>query len=105
MAKALAKICAPKIRVNSVSPGVLLTVCYFSSVTRCNHTELLLITRMWNFQEWGQKFPQAALDASRDKTVLKRFATVEDVAEQVRTLALSRSMTGHNVVIDSGFTL
>lgn len=56
-------------------------------------------------QEWGQKFSEEALEKSKDKTVLKRFATVEDVADQVKTLALSRSMTGVNVVIDSGFVL
>lgn len=100
LSKALAVICAPKIRCNSVSPGLLMT-------------------------EWGMKFPEEKREAAREATKLKRFATVEvsfvpackspfwkfvadgeqDVAEQVRLLAVSKSMTGQNVVIDSGTSL
>lgn len=50
--KALAMIAAPHIRVNSISPGILLT-------------------------EWGKRFPQAKLDAAVEKTKLKRLADVE----------------------------
>ena len=77
LAKSLAVICSPRIRVNSVSPGLMLT-------------------------EWGMKFPEAKREASRDNTKLKRLATVEDVADQIRTLALSRSTTGQNLLIDGG---
>ena len=80
MVKSLAVICGPRIRVNTVSPGVLLT-------------------------EWGQKFPEEKLRVMKEKTQLKRFATVEDVAEQVKVLAMSQSMTGTNSIIDSGITL
>ncbi|EOD48536.1 Short chain protein [Neofusicoccum parvum] len=80
LAKTLAVICAPKIRVNSVSPGLLMT-------------------------EWGQKFPEAKIKKSIENTKLKRLATVEDVANQVRTLAISQSQTGQNFVIESGMTL
>jgi hypothetical protein len=31
--------------------------------------------------------------------------TLQDVADQVRLLALSKSMTGQNIVIDSGTSL
>ncbi|KAK8206531.1 hypothetical protein M8818_004364 [Zalaria obscura] len=77
LSKALAVICAPKVRVNSVSPGLLLT-------------------------EWGMKFPEAKREAARNNTRLKRLATVEDVAEQVLVLANSRSITGQNICIDGG---
>ncbi|KAI9710513.1 MAG: hypothetical protein M1820_002649 [Bogoriella megaspora] len=77
LAKSLAVVCSPRIRVNSVSPGLMLT-------------------------EWGMKFPEAKREASRNNTKLKRLATVEDVAEQIRTLALSRSITGQNLLIDGG---
>jgi NAD(P)-dependent dehydrogenase (short-subunit alcohol dehydrogenase family) len=114
LSKALAVICSPKIRVNSVSPGLLMT-------------------------EWGMQFPEEKREAARQATKLGRFATVEvspvfpfpsrsrggriscvgvlllcfslltwrqqDVADQVRLLALSKSMTGQNIVVDSGTTL
>jgi NAD(P)-dependent dehydrogenase (short-subunit alcohol dehydrogenase family) len=75
--KSLAVILAPKIRVNSISPGMLLT-------------------------EWGLKFPEAKRNAAINNTKLKRLATVEDCADQVRVLALSRSITGQNISIDGG---
>ncbi|KFA76951.1 hypothetical protein S40288_05198 [Stachybotrys chartarum IBT 40288] len=80
LAKALAVLAAPKIRVNSVSPGLLLT-------------------------DWGNKFSDEGKAAHIQKTKLKRAVTVQDVAEQVYTLARSRSITGVNVVIDGGFSL
>lgn len=53
LAKSLAIICAPKkIRVNSVSPGLLLT-------------------------DWGMKFSEEQREASRDACKLKRLATIE----------------------------
>jgi len=51
------------------------------------------------------KFPQAKLDASKAKTKLNRFATVEDVAEQVLCFAKSKSVTGSNAIIDAGWSL
>lgn len=75
--KSLAVILAPKIRCNSISPGMLLT-------------------------EWGLKFPEAKRNAAINNTKLKRLATVEDCADQVRVLALSRSITGQNISIDGG---
>ncbi|KAI4664516.1 uncharacterized protein J4E88_010660 [Alternaria novae-zelandiae] len=77
LAKSLAVILAPRIRVNSISPGMLLT-------------------------EWGLKFPEKKREAAIQNTKLKRLATVEDCAEQVRVLALSRSITGQNISIDGG---
>jgi hypothetical protein len=73
--------------------------------------------------EWGMKFPEEKRQAAKEATKLKRFATVEvsaslalllrlpyankhqDVADQVRLLALSKSVTGQNIVIDSGTSL
>ncbi|KAL1310752.1 hypothetical protein AAFC00_001004 [Neodothiora populina] len=80
MTKGLALICAPKIRVNSVSPGLMLT-------------------------DWGLSFPRDKIAATMQKSKLKRLATVEDVALQVRGLALCTSMTGQNIVLDGGITL
>lgn len=52
LSKSLASICSPRIRVNSVSPGLLMT-------------------------EWGLKFPEDKREAAKEATKLKRFATVE----------------------------
>ncbi|OQV09738.1 hypothetical protein CLAIMM_13827 [Cladophialophora immunda] len=77
--KSLAKISGPEIRVNSVSPGILLT-------------------------EWGQKFPQDRLDAATQRSVLKRLADIDDVVQQIVLLATTRSVTGQNMVIDAGWS-
>ncbi|KAI1649772.1 NAD(P)-binding protein [Daldinia loculata] len=80
LVKALAIMAAPKIRVNTVSPGLLLT-------------------------EWATRFSDEQKAAHLQKTKLKRFVSVEDVAEQVFTFAKSKSTTGINIVMDSGFIL
>ncbi|KAJ4396880.1 hypothetical protein N0V93_001102 [Gnomoniopsis smithogilvyi] len=78
LAKGLAMIAAPKIRVNSVSPGLLLT-------------------------EWGLKFPPERIKAMQEASKLKRIATVEDVAEQVMAFVRAKSVSGQNMVLDGGF--
>jgi NAD(P)-dependent dehydrogenase (short-subunit alcohol dehydrogenase family) len=52
LTKGLAVICGPRVRVNAVSPGLLLT-------------------------EWGMKFPEEKREAAREATKLKRLPTVE----------------------------
>ena len=56
--KGLALIAAPKIRVNSVAPGLLLT-------------------------EWGLKFPQDRIDAHIGKTKLGKVVTVEVCSQTI----------------------
>ncbi|OCL07157.1 oxidoreductase ucpA [Glonium stellatum] len=80
LAKSLAFIAAPSIRVNCISPGILLT-------------------------DWGLKFPPQQLESTRKQNKLQIFATVEDVANQVKVFALSKSITGQNAIIDAGFSL
>ncbi|CAK7566507.1 MAG: hypothetical protein SEPTF4163_004454 [Sporothrix epigloea] len=82
LTRCLALVCGKKsgIRCNSVSPGLLMT-------------------------EWGQRFSDDQIQEAVGKTVLGRVATVEDVAEQVKSLALSTSITGQNIVIDGGIAL
>ncbi|KAB5580153.1 hypothetical protein GE09DRAFT_1182582 [Coniochaeta sp. 2T2.1] len=80
LVKGLAIAAAPKIRVNSVAPGLMLT-------------------------EWGLQFGPEKIEANKERTRLKRLATVEDVAEQVLCFARSRSVTGTNAVIDGGMAL
>lgn len=80
LVKALAKISGPAIRVNSVSPGILLT-------------------------EWGKRFPSEKLDAAKSKSTLKKLATVDDVVQQILCFVNSQSVTGFNAVIDAGWSL
>ncbi|KFX89392.1 hypothetical protein O988_08650 [Pseudogymnoascus sp. VKM F-3808] len=79
MVKCLAHAVGPEIRINSVSPGHLLT-------------------------DWTKDFPKETLEAVRDATALKRYATVKDVAQAVKMLVYNNSITGHNLVVDAGFT-
>lgn len=97
--KSLALIAAPKVRVNCVSPGVLLTV------SPRNQPFLLLGVVAKPLQDWGKTFSRQKLDAVREANGLKRFATVEDVAQQVRVFVESKSATGQNAIIDAGFLL
>ncbi|KAG9249997.1 uncharacterized protein F5Z01DRAFT_695764 [Emericellopsis atlantica] len=79
--KGLAKSAGPNIRVNSVSPGLMLT-------------------------DWAKTvFPEHVPEATRERTPLKRLVTVEDVAEQVLCFVRSKSVTGANAVIDGGLSL
>ncbi|KAH8691501.1 short chain dehydrogenase reductase, partial [Talaromyces proteolyticus] len=80
MVRGLASMVAPKIRVNSVSPGLLQT-------------------------EWATRFTSEQKEAHRQKTKLKRFVEIEDVAEQVLSLATSKSITGTNIIIDAGYII
>ncbi|KAM0278389.1 hypothetical protein ACHAQH_005211 [Verticillium albo-atrum] len=80
LAKGLALAAAPKIRVNTVSPGL-----------------------MWT--EWGLQFPEEQREAARERTPLKRVPTVEEVAEQVWCFVQSKTVTGANAVIDGGLSL
>jgi NAD(P)-dependent dehydrogenase (short-subunit alcohol dehydrogenase family) len=78
--KCLAAVCGPKIQCNSVSPGLMMT-------------------------EWGQRFPEATVNAVTEKGALKRLTTAEDVADLIRTMILSRSLTGQNIVVDCGIAM
>lgn len=68
LSKALAVICSPSIRVNSVSPGLLMT-------------------------EWGMKFPEEKREAAKEATKLKRFATVEVSAPSIPTFFTALTIT------------
>ncbi|CAK7236025.1 hypothetical protein SBRCBS47491_009495 [Sporothrix bragantina] len=80
MVKGLAAMVAPRIRVNSVSPGLLET-------------------------EWAERFSAGQKADMLNKTKLRRFVTVDDVADHVVALARNRGITGVNVVMDAGMCL
>lgn len=58
-----------------------------------------------NHQEWGLSFSPERIEATKKQSGLKRLATVEDVASQVRALITSKSVTGQNVIVDAGLML
>ncbi|KAF7898318.1 hypothetical protein EAF00_004764 [Botryotinia globosa] len=68
------------IRVNSVSPGLMLT-------------------------DWGLQFPESKVEGVKKKSTLGRLATIEEVARQIYCLAESESVTGTNSIIDGGIHL
>ncbi|KAJ5894335.1 hypothetical protein N7495_006026 [Penicillium taxi] len=78
--KCLASSQGPKIRINAIVPGLLLT-------------------------EWGKSFPQESIGKWEAKTILKQAPDLDDTAEMFLTLAKSSSMTGQAIRIDSGFGL
>ena len=53
----------------------------------------------------GERFPKAKVEATKAKSALKDTATPEDVAEQVKYLVMSKSITGQNIVIDCGIAI
>ncbi|KAM0253107.1 hypothetical protein ACHAQJ_007383 [Trichoderma viride] len=81
LAKCLASISGTNnIRVNSVSPGMMMT-------------------------EWSSSFPENKRNAAIKKTKLGRLTEVEDVAEQVCSFVKNTSITGANAVVDCGSIL
>ena len=79
MTKSLARVLAPNIRVNAISPGLV-------------DTEL---TKEW--KDYRKK--------QIDLTPLKILTTTTDVANEVLHLILSDNITGQNIVLDGGRTL
>ena len=45
------------------------------------------------------------MKATTEKSALKATASPEDVADQIKTLVLSKSITGQNIVLDCGIAI
>lgn len=80
LVKCLAQTQGPKVRVNAVLPGLLLT-------------------------DWGLRFPKEKIELYKSVTPLASLPEVEDTAEAYITLAKNSSMTGQAMQIDSGFVI
>jgi len=78
--KCLASTQGPKIRVNAILPGLLLT-------------------------EWGLKYSQARIDAMKDAAALKQETMLDDCVEAYVSAAINKSMTAQSIVIDSGLAI
>ncbi|KAI9723481.1 MAG: hypothetical protein M1828_004211 [Chrysothrix sp. TS-e1954] len=75
--KCLASTQGPKIRVNAVLPGLLLT-------------------------EWGLKYSPEMIQAIKDRSVLKQETDIEDCANAFVMVAKNSSMTGMKIQVDGG---
>ncbi|CAO2658457.1 Nn.00g061800.m01.CDS01 [Neocucurbitaria sp. VM-36] len=80
LVKCLAVTVGPKIRVNTVLPGLLLT-------------------------EWGKKYSPERIQAAKDIAVLKQETLLDDCANAFVYLAKNTSMTGMRIQVDSGFNV
>ncbi|KAK5061238.1 hypothetical protein LTR84_007780 [Exophiala bonariae] len=78
--KALAVTQGPKIRVNAILPGLLLT-------------------------EWGQQFTNEQQQVMADRATLKRVTDLEDCANAFVATAKNGSMTGQEIQVDSGMLI
>ncbi|KAJ5454386.1 uncharacterized protein N7458_005342 [Penicillium daleae] len=68
----------PKVRINAVLPGLLLT-------------------------EWGMQYSSEFIDAWKDKSALKHEVFLDDCADMYISLSKNTSMTGQQIVIDCGY--
>ncbi|KAI9849292.1 MAG: hypothetical protein M1837_004751 [Sclerophora amabilis] len=75
--KCLAQTQGPKIRVNAILPGLLLT-------------------------EWGMQFSPEKIKMVKDKAVLKNETNLDDCADAFIMAAKNSSMTGQKIQVDSG---
>ncbi|KAL6715011.1 hypothetical protein ACLMJK_007272 [Lecanora helva] len=80
LVKCLAATQGPRVRVNAILPGLLLT-------------------------EWGANFTPEKIQSSKDKAYLKKETELEDCADAFVATAINSSMTGQNIQIDSGLAM
>lgn len=77
LSRVLARVLAPEIRVNAVAPGFM-------------HTH------------WTAHYSNEAVQAIKDRALLRRTVPLEDAAEVVVMLAANDSITGQTIVVDAG---
>ncbi|KAF1955466.1 short chain dehydrogenase/reductase [Byssothecium circinans] len=80
LVKCLASTQGPRIRVNTVLPGLLLT-------------------------EWGLKYSEEVLTAVKDRAALKHETFLDDCADAFVMLAKNTSMTGMRIQVDAGLNI
>ncbi|UKZ81752.1 hypothetical protein TrVFT333_009524 [Trichoderma virens FT-333] len=78
--KNLAYTQGPKIRINAILPGLLLT-------------------------EWGQRFGAENIEAYKSVSTLRRETDLDDCADAFISAAKNTSMTGQQITIDSGIVM
>lgn len=80
LVKCLAVAVGPKIRVNTVLPGLLLT-------------------------EWGQKYSPERIQGLKEAAALKRETDLQDCVDAFVMLARNTSMTGMRIQVDAGLNV
>ncbi|KAF2622273.1 short chain dehydrogenase/reductase [Macroventuria anomochaeta] len=80
LVKCLAVTEGPKIRVNTVLPGLLLT-------------------------EWGKKYSPERIEALKNAAVLKKDTELQDCVDAFVMLAKNSSMTGMRIQVDAGLNV
>lgn len=80
LSNTLSRVLAPRVRVNSVAPGMMQT-------------------------RWTDHYSEEAVASYRSRCLLGRMVPLEDAAEAVVFLATSESITGQTLVIDAGATI
>ncbi|KAL5114290.1 hypothetical protein ACEQ8H_007810 [Pleosporales sp. CAS-2024a] len=80
LVKCLAVTVGPKIRVNTVLPGLLMT-------------------------EWGNKYSAERIQEMKDKAVLRHEAYLDDCVDAYVMLAKNTSMTGMRIQCDAGLNV
>ena len=80
LVKCLAVTEGPKIRVNTILPGLLMT-------------------------EWGKKYSPERIEALKAAAPLKKAADLEDCVDAFLMLAKNSSMTGMRVQVDAGLNV
>ncbi|EXJ77715.1 alcohol dehydrogenase [Capronia epimyces CBS 606.96] len=78
--KCLASTQGPKIRINAVLPGLLLT-------------------------EWGMRYSEERIQATKNMAALKKETSLEDCADAYISTAKNTSMTGQQIVVDAGLVI
>ncbi|KAJ4540578.1 hypothetical protein HRR83_007866 [Exophiala dermatitidis] len=78
--KCLASTQGPKVRVNAVLPGLLLT-------------------------EWGLRYSEERIQAAKNAAALKHETYLEDCADAYISTAKNTSMTGQQIVVDAGMVI
>ncbi|OQV08844.1 hypothetical protein CLAIMM_13059 [Cladophialophora immunda] len=78
--KCLATTQGPKIRINAVLPGLLLT-------------------------EWGLRYSDERIKAVKNAAALKQETLLDDCADAYISLAKNTSITGQEIVVDSGLVI
>lgn len=78
LTRCLAQTLGPKMRVNAVCPGLMLT-------------------------EWGAKYPVEKIEVMENKAVLKKTTDMDDCANTFVWLAKNESITGQKVIVGKWF--
>jgi NAD(P)-dependent dehydrogenase (short-subunit alcohol dehydrogenase family) len=96
LVKCLAVTLGPKIRVNTVLPGLLLTEWVRTWKLSCRL--VLTISQ-------GLKYPQEKIEQIKDAAALKHETFLDDCVSAFVMLAKNTSMTGMRIQVDAGLNV